>query len=901
MRLGHYLVQAQIGAGGMGEVFQARDMRLGRDVAVKVLPPLFADDVERVERFAREAQLLATFNHPNIATIYGFEECDGVKALILELVEGPTLADRIAAGPLPLNDAVAVASQLIDALEAAHDHGIIHRDLKPANVKLRPDGIVKVLDFGLAKALEPSSTSRTDPVTSPTLTARATIAGTVIGTAAYMAPEQARGTTVDQRADIWAFGCVLFEMLTGKRAFEGEHVTDTLAFVITRDPDWTALSAVPPSILRLLRRCLTKDRKRRLAHIADARLDLDDAPASSPAAEESSITSSPTPHRRFVAALVAASAAIAILAAVVWVLWPAEPRPTLIKVTAALGGDLRLSPGPGFGSAIALSPDGTMLAFTAIAPDRKQLLYVRRLSDLAATPLAGTEGAGYPFFSPDAQWVAFFADGRLKRIPVNGGAAVDLAFSDDPRGGDWSSHDGTIVFTPARRGTWVLAPSVGSQPAPLTPENATGREEAIQRWPQVLPGNKGILYTSHSQPGDFDSANLMVRSVDGKSPKVILRGGYYGRYARSGHLLYVRAGTLFAVSFDLNRLEVTGQPVALVNGLVSSNLSGAAQYALADDGTLAYVAGPAFTNSPLISWLHRKGTSPLRSMTGVWETLDISPDGRRLAVDMHDGKQFDIWSYEWGREIMSRVTSNSGTRPVWTTDARRVTFASRLEGTGIYWQPVDGGPVEQLTKGVNPQRPASWHPSGEFLAFTELNPQTNWDVMILPMTRNDGGGWTPGTPYAFVREPYGEVEPTFSRDGKWLAYQSDDAGRNEVFVRPFPGSGPRQQISNGGGTHPIWSPTRNELYYAAAGGQIMSVTYTVQGGTFSPQKPQVWAQGEFTVRQGPTLSRSFDIHPDGERFAVAIVSDNAEDARHTHVTLVFNAFEELRRIAPAAR
>ena len=893
-------------------MFRARDVRLGREVAVKVVPELFATDPDRIARFAREAQVLASLNHPNIAAIYGFEESDSVKALVLELVEGPTLADRLAEGPIPLDESLSIAKQLVDALEAAHERGIIHRDLKPANIKQRPDGTVKVLDFGLAKALDPTTSPNVDATNSPTLTARATQLGIILGTAAYMAPEQARGKAVDKRADIWAFGCVLYEMLTGRRAFEGEDISDTLAFVITKEPDWTAIPAsVPSPVRRLLRRCLEKDRKRRLADIADARLEIEEAPVSSADPGAASTESArPAGLWRILPWAVAGILVVAVAAMLaIWAPWRREPPQAPLRLSAELGADLTLRTGVGFSPAMALSPDGTLLALTGAATaSARTLLFVRRLDQLSATPLVGTEDAAGPFFSPDGRWIAFFADGRLKKIPaVTGGPVVTLADAPDPRGGSWAEDD-TIVFTPGRLSASILrGPSPDSPSVPWTAAEDIQSDDVLQRWPQVLPGDRAVLYTSHSAPGDFDTASIVVRPLSGGARKVVLRSGYYGRYVRSGHLLYIREGTLFAVPFDLERLEVSGPAAPVVEEVISSTLSGAAQFAVSNEGTLTYLPGKGVGSRPPILWMGADGkTAPLRSMTSVWESLDISPDGRRLVVDMHDGKQWNIWIYEWARDTLSRLTfDGNALNPVWTPDGRRVVFSTRrVDGSvSLFWQGADGaGEPQRLTMGTNPQRANSWHPSGRFLAFSLLNPSTQWDLVILPMEGDEASGWKPGKPTVFLSSPFIESDAMFSPDGKWVAYRSNESGRSEVYVRPFPGPGPKSQISSGGGTLPTWSPVRRELFFSTDDGQMMVAAYSVAGDAFSAQKPRLWAKGRFIPRQGQGLSsRSIDLHPDGERFAVAGIPDVENAMTHDHLGFVFNLFDELRRIAPPAR
>ena len=735
-RLGPYEIAGPLGAGGMGEVYRARDHELNRDVALKVLPELFALDADRLARFRREAQVLASLNHPNIGAIYGLEDADGIRALVLELVEGPTLADRIAQGPIPLEDALPIARQICEALEAAHEHGIIHRDLKPANIKLRPDGAVKVLDFGLAKVFVGDG-SGADLSRSPTLTAGGTREGVILGTAAYMSPEQARGKAVDKRADVWAFGCVLYEMLTGRAAFAGESVTDVLACIIEREPDFSLLPpTTPPAIRRLLRRSLEKDRKRRLSDIADARIEIDDA-LTTPSAEASAVTlvnvQSAGWRRALPWAVAFGAAAIAAAVLALWAPWQTVPPPAPLRLTADLGADASLATAVGqnanIGASVALSPDGALFAFVAQKTGTgTPQLYVRRLEQLQATPLTGTEEAASPFFSPDSQWIAFFAQGKLKKIPVTGGAVVTLCDAANGRGGSWG-EDGTIVFTPSVAGSglflWRVS-SGGGKPEPL-PKPGDG--EVTQRWPQVLPGGKAVLYTGNTGVGGYEDANLVVQPLPTGARKIVQRGGYYGRYLPSGHLVYIHDGTLFAAPFDVTRLEMTGQPVSALEGVTSNPNTGATQFAVSDTGTIVYLPGRSTSGAVPIHLMDREGkTTPLRATPAAWSNPAFSPDGRRLAMDISDGKQVDVWVYEWAGDTLSRLTFDPADdrRPVWTPDGRRIVFASTraVETTSnLYWQRTDGtGEIQRLTDSKNQQSPGSWHPSGKFLAFAEHKP-----------------------------------------------------------------------------------------------------------------------------------------------------------------------------------
>jgi serine/threonine-protein kinase len=807
-------------------------------------------------------------------------------------------------------------------LEASHEQGIIHRDLKPANVKVRADGTVKVLDFGLAKAMEPASAMSVNAMTSPTLSMHATQAGIILGTAAYMSPEQAAGKPVDKRSDLWAFGVVLMEMLTGRPVFMGETVSHVLAAVLRAEPDWTALPAhTPTPIRRLLRRCLEKDRKRRLADAADARLEIDEALAPSGDASTVSVTMHEATWRRVLpwASTGALAAGLAVVL-MLWVPWQKASPPAALRLEATLGADASLVIVPGgagapAGNAIAVSPDGSRLAFVAQSRGGDApRLYVRHLDQLPATLLAGTEGAMAPFFSPDGQWLGFFGGGKLKKIAVAGGAPVTLADTPVARGGSWA-EDGTIVFAPgtAFGGNLWRVPAKGGTPEQLT---ALARGEATHRWPQVLPGGRAVLYTVSATTGVFANAWLVVQPLPAGTPQIVQRGGSYGRYLPSGlgspkraereggHLTWVHDGTLFAAPFDLATLAVTGPAVPVVTGVLTSTNSGNAQMAVSHTGTLVYLPGGESASAATIDWLTRDGkTMPLRFTPANWSGVQIAPDGRRLAFSLTDTAKSDVWTYDLARDASTRSTFGPGTerQPVWTPDGQRLVYASAGKDgivQNLYWQRADGsGEATRLTTSPNGQYPGSWHPSGHFLAFYEIRPQTAADLLILPVGGDEASGWKPGPPTVFLSGPSVEQQPRFSPDGHWLAYESNESGTNEINVRPFPGPGGRFPISTGGGTNAVWSRTRPELLYLAPDRRIMAVPYRAAGDAFVAEKPRVWSETQIQVR--PSTGATFDLHPDGER--VAMAPGTAATAGPTHVTLIFNFFDELRRLAPSRK
>ena len=912
-RLGGYEILSLLGQGGMGEVYRARDVRLGRDVAIKILPTDVADDPDRLARFEREAQVLASLNHPHIGQIHGVEDSSGVPALVMELVEGPTVADRIAEGAIPIAEALPIARQIADALEAAHDSGVIHRDLKPANVKIRPDGTVKVLDFGLAKILDAAPVSGAGATKSPTLSLQATFAGTILGTAAYMSPEQAAGKSVDKRADIWSFGVVCWEMLTGRRLFDGETIAHTMAGVLRADIDFGQLpSDTPPTIPDLLKRGLDRDVKRRLRDIGEARIAIDRAIAdphagATPPANRAAFGFALRRSRRIRWAIALAFAIAGVGILLPWRLSRSVSRPAAVMVTADLGADTSLAVPGAPGANLALSPKGDLFVFVGQNSSAAGTqLYIRRLDQLRATVLSGTDDARSPFFSPDGGWIAFFANGKLKKISVTGGAAITICDAQAGRGGAWAPDD-TIVFTPnaAPGNALKRVPSTGGTPVPLM---KLADDESSQRWPQVLPNGKGVLFSTGPSLGNWDDGSLAVKPLPDGARRVLLRGGYFGRYISSGHLVYIHGGTLFAVPFNLDRLEVIGSPVPVVESVVANAGTGVANFAASDNGTLVYWSGVGGGSDQSISWMDRNGkTEPLLATPSDWSNPRFSPDGRRLALDIRRAEgQPAISTYDWSRDQLMRLTVTSAgasIKPVWTPDGRRVTFSStraNLQVMNLYWQRADGvGEAQRLTDSPNTQVASSWHPNGRLLAFYEnRGTQTGQDVLILPVEGDDASGWKPGKPYALLSEPFDEQDAQFSPDGRWIAYYSNESGGPEVYVRPFPNtSAGKWPISSGGGLNPVWSRARHELFYRTPNQQIMVASYAVDGDTFHPEQPRLWSPGRFLVR--PRLT-SYDLHPDGDRFAVAAVSGVADLKQH-NVVFIFNVFDELRRVAPATR
>src|SRR5579862_271163 len=933
-KLGPYEIVAPLGTGGMGEVYRARDSKLNREVALKVLPAAMASDADRMARFQREAQVLASLNHPNIAAIYGLEDSSSVRALEMEIVEGPTLAERIAGtrpltqpssvgrapqvlgpppspqargaggegvrpSPIPLDETLHIARQITEALEFAHERGIIHRDLKPANIKITPDGAVKVLDFGLAKALTPDP-SGTNISNSPTLTAAATQAGMILGTAAYMSPEQAKGKTVDRRADIWAFGCVLYETLTGTKVFEGETVSETLAAVIKDEPDWGRLSeATPPRVIELVKRCLIKDPKRRLRDIGEARITLEEVQSSPDARPPLTplLTEEGKREARggklWPRTLPWAVAAMASLAAIILAvaLWRAT-RPVEQPLTR-LSVDLGPQAMTALNLTTAISPDGRRLVFAAHGPNGKPQLATLLLDQSQATTLPGTENGGNPFFSPDGQWIGFIADGQLKKISVQGGAPVTLcSVSPNTMGANWGD-DGSIVLGDGTLSPLYRIPAAGGALEPLS-KLAPG--EITHRWPQVLPGGGAVLFTGSASASAQDNANIEVLSLKTGQVKILQHGGYYGRYLPSGHLVFLRQGALFGVKFDAQRLEVEGTPSPLLDDVASNSSTGAGQFDFSGAGTFVYLAGKSAAEVWQMAWLDSSGrTQPVLAAPGSYGTPRLSPDGRKLAFV---GEGSDVYVHDLDRDTTSRLTFNGRSLvPVWSPDGKYLVFRTTGNDFGILWVRSDGaGEPQQLMESLNILVPWSFSPDGRRLLYFEHHPNTGYDLWTLGLDLADPDHPKPGKPELFLASPADENVPRFSPDGRWVAYRSNESGTDEVYVRPFPpGNGGKWQISLGGGLYALWAKDGRDLFYETADNRIMVMDYTVEGGSFVPSKPRLWCDKQLFYAGTSNL----DLAPDGKRFLVLLMSEaKPGEKASVHVTMLLNYFDELRRRIP---
>jgi Tol biopolymer transport system component len=872
-QIGIYRLVSLLGAGGMGEVYRARDTKLGRDVAIKILPRAFTSDRERLARFEREARILATLNHPHIGAIYGVEDTEDLRALVLELVEGDTLADLLHPGPLPVAHALAMARQIVDALDAAHEKGIVHRDLKPANIKVTPDGVVKVLDFGLAKAATGDGSPR-DLSRSPMETIGPTRDGIILGTVAYMSPEQARGKVVDKRTDVWAFGCVLYEMLAGHAAFRGETISDTIAAILEHEPAWDALpAATSTAVRRLLRRCLEPDPKRRLRDIGDAQIDLEDGSVAGLNQHAvGSVTSANRAHRRERLAWAMAGVLGVALATTIFFERRFGERPPEMAVTR-----LNISPPEKnqFDRATtpAVSPDGKQVVFGAIADNKTSQLWLRSLDSLTARPLAGTENAIYPFWSPDNKSVGFFAAGKLKRISISGGPATTLADASQGRGGTWSP-DGVIVFAPTiYSGLYQVAASGGV----VRPATRFDAGTPPQRFPWFLPDGRHFLYLFGA--GGRDPQTIQIGSLDSLGETRNLLGGVdSGAMYAQGNLLFTRGTTLVARPFDVNRLALGGEEVPVADRVRGVRLQSWA-FSVSANGVLVYASDrPNVLN---LTWLDRSGKRVgTVGDPGNLRVVQLSPDRKTVAVvvgEAASGDQ-DIWLYDVLRGMRTRFTFGPAPHgsPVWSPDGRTLVFRSNRTGRfNLFRRMVDGSRNEELLYSDNSLKdPTGLSPDGTSLAYWVFgDPKMGDDIWILPRPLEAPGA---SEPYPFMRTEFNEQVPVFAPDGHWIAYRSNESGRYEVYVAPFPPTGGKRQvsISGAGSSLPRWRSDGKELFYVAADNSLMAAAVEPKGGAFEVKK--------VGALFGPVVG-SYDVSADGQRFLTLVPIGNEADSPLTIV------------------
>jgi Tol biopolymer transport system component len=891
-RLGPYEITAKLGEGGMGEVYRATDTKLRRDVAIKVLPAAFTQDRERLARFEREAQLLAQLHHPNIASIFGLEESAGTRALVMELVEGPTLAERLEAGSIPLDESLSFARQIAEALEAAHEKGIVHRDLKPQNIKASTEGKIKVLDFGLAKAMDPtagSAASAADLARSPTLLQSPTLTamqgtqlGVILGTVAYMAPEQARGGAVDKRADIWAFGVVLYEMLSGTMPFAAETLSDTLAAVLTREVDWRALPAsTPPSIRQLLQHCLERNPRNRLRDIGDARLALDDA-SRAPAAN----AAPPRPGQPWaalpwilLAITVGAGSWAVVTARAAQRLAVALPTARHLALDLADKSAVR---------ALALFPDGTRLALAARDASGRNLLWIRDLDLPAFRALPGTENPSFPFWSPDGRFLGFFAEGKLKRIDAAGGPAQTLCDAPIGRGGSWS-REGIIVFAPLPDSPIFQVSAAGGTPEPITRLDPA-RGESSHRWPAFLPDGRRFVYevASFGAATQPEKLGIYAGSLAADESPLLVRASSSVAYVAGpddpmrGDLLFVKDGNLMAQGFDAEALSPRGDAHQLAEDVQVFPQSHSALFSVSNNGMLVFASASGAGVSQL-AWFDRAG-SQLGTLggPGVVANPRISPDGKRVAVDIIDRQtgNDDLWVYETGGGLPARLTSNPGfdNQPVWSPDGGRIVFTTLRNGHGdLYFVDARGGAEQPLLRSADTTKYATdWSPDGRSILYRAVTLKSNFQLWAVA----PGGGES----HPFIKAAFGVSHGQFSPDGQWVAYASNESGKWEIYVTSFPEPRGNWKVSSAGGSEPRWRRDGNELFYLSPDGEVMEVQ--VRRGAGFDAEP---AQPLFHPRLRQHISSAdlftYDVAPDGQRF---LVNTDVGEATGRPLTVLIN-------------
>ena len=944
--LGPYEVLAQIGAGGMGEVYKGRDTRLERIVAIKVLPSHLASRAELRERFDREARAIANLQHPHICVLYDIGQQGDIAYLVMEYLEGESVAQRLLKGPLPLDQVLRYGIEISDALDKAHRKGFTHRDIKPGNIMLTKDGS-KILDFGLAKlkqaAAQPvrlASDAPTPPAhggpgqAGSPLVVNPTVDGTILGTVQYMSPEQVEGRIddIDGRSDIFSFGATVYEMLTGKKAFEGKSHASVISKIMQVDPPPVSviLPMTPPALDPVVKKCLAKEPERRWQAASDLHDELEwikqggHDPAKIPVPEQVPPPPAPKVWRRMLPWAVAVILSIAV-GITVWVFRSAAPQPvSRLAITLPPGQRLAALDQP----AIAISPDGKNLVYVAVqsrdregadtSPQRTgpladargsdasatQQLYLRPLDSNESKPIAGTDGAVGPFFSPDGQWIGFFAGGKLKKVSVSGGAAVTLANAPNPGGASWSSQATLALQGTSTAGLGLQQVSQeGGTPQLLT---RIGIGETAHRWPEFLPGGTALLFAGSPTAAAWNNAQIVVQSTATGERKNLAQGATQPRYAASGHLLYSQSGTLMAALFDVGRLVLSGAAIPVVEGVMQSTSTGSAQYSVSSTGALAYLAGGVGVNQSRLVWVSRDGEEQvLPAAPHTYTFPRISPDARRVAVQLAD-QETQVWVYDASRDTLTRLTfeGNVNNVPAWSPDGKRIAFQSNRAGpSNLFWQAADGsGPAERLTTSEYTHGANSFSPDGQLLAITETTPETGRDIWVLSLKDRKA--------QPFLKTGYEDTAPKFSPDGKWLAYSSDESGRREVYVQPYPGPGGKWQISTDGGQEPVWNPRGGELFYRS-GSRIMAVD--VQVGQASRPAPSEDRSGDLSLPSfsagkprmlfdGPYLPTTaslpfYDVSPDGQRFLMLKPVESQASAP-TQINVVLNWFEELKRRVP---
>ncbi len=932
--ISHYKITGKLGEGGMGVVFKAEDTKLERTVALKFLAAhLVLDDSVR-KRFEREAKAAAALNHPNICTVYEIDTVEGRTFIAMAFIEGQGIDERIAAAPLKLDEALDIAQQIAQGLQAAHGKGIVHRDIKPANVMVTGAGsqrLVTIMDFGLAQLAEHSKLTRMDET---------------MGTVAYMSPEQTMGVDVDHRSDIWAFGVVLYEMITGQRPFKGHYDRAVMYSITSEEPEpVTALrTGVPMELEWIIGKCLAKDTDSRYQTAGELAVDLKNlqeklksgrsailratnltagVPAAvTPGRAVNSVETLPPgavivqqSRQRALQALAAAFAIAFLVTGVGWYSSTTPPAPSrpLIRLNAEIAPDAplaRVNVIAGFGgNMLALSPDGSRLAITLRGADGQVRLHTRLLHQSQITPLAGTENAYSPFFSPAGDWIGFFAEGKLKKVAVEGGAALTLCDAPLGYGGSWGD-DGNIIAALNNTGVLWRVPSSGGTPVPVTTLNSG---EATHRWPHVLPGSQAILFTAAAQTGTgYDDANIEVISLKTGERKTIERGGFSPHYLAettgsngTGHLIYLNETTLFAVPFDSGHLASMGSAAPILED-VSSTLVAGGDFAFGQNGTFVYLSGEGGQSASSISWIDSSGkTQPLHAPPGLYRSPRFSPDGKRLAFSMGNGQGADIWVKDLDRDTPSRLTFLPGLNgwPVWTPDGHNIVFRSTNPAApGLYGVRSDGsGEAKRLTVSQPLEFPYSFSPDGKRLAVYQAGNGGSMDIFTMAVEADPGQGAVEvrlGKAELFLGTPFIEVEPEFSPDGRWLAYTSSESGTYDVYIRPFPGPGGRWQVSAGGGRFPRWSRDGRALLFETLDQHVMAVSYTAKGDSFAAAKPRVWTE---TRLLNTAYFPNYDLAPDGKRLAAFVADDAKGEKPLTHLTFLLNFFDELRRKVPTGQ
>ncbi len=894
-RLGPYEIVEPIGAGGMGEVYRARDTRLERTVAVKVLAPHLSSNLEHRQRFEREARAISSLQHPNICALHDVGSENGVDYLVMEHLEGETLAQRLFRGALPTEQVLKVGMEMADALDKAHRQGVVHRDLKPGNVMLTKSG-AKLLDFGLAKpaAVSVGSGTLSAAVTAPSPVSPSspvTQQGVVVGTFQYMSPEQIQGKEADPRSDIFALGAVLYEMTTGKRAFEGKSQISVASAILEKDPEpITTLQPLAPSALEhVVNTCLAKDPEERWQSAADVARELKWIALGGSSVAAAAVPGTKRKMRERLAWTAAGGMALlALLLGLGSMRRSSSPAADVKRFAVSLPPSAQLF--GGLTNVLAVSPDGRYFVYRASPAGGGWRLYLQSLSELDATPITGSEDGQNPFFSPDGTWVGFFARGQLKKVATSGGAPLTICEAVEGRGASWGP-DNTIVFGVAAAQGLRRVRASGGKPEELTRADAS-QKEASHRWPEFLPGGQEVLFAIQGISADWDTARIAVLSLKTGKWRTLIEGGTNPHYSPTGHLLFARTGLLVAVPFDLDRLEVTGPPVPVLEDVFMNRSTGNAQVAFSPEGTLVYLAGEGTEGRRDLVWVDRKGTSrPVGVAAASFDQPMISPDGKRVALHIRPPSD-DIWVYDLGRGTLTRLTFQPGEdeTPIWSPDGKRVAFSSSLADhpRAILWKNADGSGTEEILSATGFHiHLGSFSSDGRSLAYTNYESETRGDIWLLPLTGDR-------KPRPFLQTPFNEIDPKISPDGRWIAYTSDETGREEVYVQSLEGPGGKYQISSEGGLGALWARNGRELFYRKDN-KVMAVTVTTQPG-FAASSPRPLFEGTYDLH--PRREGIWDVSPDGQRFLMVKASE--QEPAQSQLRVVLNFFTDVNRRAAEA-